>query len=68
MSESIPAGRLAMIPTSVDDAATIPIIDSEAPRLFVNKGSTGFFDIVELNIASIPVPHSNINDDKNLIF
>jgi len=39
----------------VDAAATRPITESDAPKSLVNKGRTGFFDIVELKIANMPV-------------
>ena len=49
-------------------AKGIRLLESEAPRAFVNSGRTGFFDIVELNIANIPVPHNSINGENNLFF
>jgi hypothetical protein len=56
-----------MIPTTVEEAAIRPIVDSDAPRLLVNRGNTGFFDMVELKIANIPVPHNRMKGE-NILF
>jgi len=53
-SESEPAGRLTKMPGMVDAEAIRPNEKPSAPRLEDNKGRTGFFDIVELSIASAP--------------
>ena len=52
-----------MIPMIVDAAATRPITESDAPKSFVNKGRTGFLDIVELNMANMPIPHNKIKGE-----
>jgi len=59
ISERTPAGRLTMIPTTVDAAAINPTVDTGTPSERMNKGSTGFLAIVELNIASPPVMHKS---------
>ncbi len=38
----------------VEAAAIMPSCAASAPRNLANRGSTGFFDIVELSIASAP--------------
>jgi len=53
-SESEPAGRLIRIPGMVDAEAIRPKEAPSAPKLSDSKGRTGFFDIVELSIASAP--------------
>jgi hypothetical protein len=45
-------------PIKAETAATIPTPDGSAPRWVANRGSTGLFDIVELNIAKSPVLQS----------
>jgi hypothetical protein len=57
LSESIPAGRLAIIPAKADIAATMPTPEGSAPRCEAKRGSTGLFEIVELKIAKNPVVH-----------
>ena len=54
LSESIPAGMLAIIPVKADTAATIPTTDGR-PEMCGKSGSTGLFDMVELNMAKSPV-------------
>ena len=52
MSDSMPAGRLTMIPTTVDAAAIKPTVETGTPIERMNKGKAGFLAIVELKIAS----------------
>jgi hypothetical protein len=54
-SESDAAGRLIKIPGMVEAEATMPSKSAGVPRLVANGLSTGFFDIVELNIANNPI-------------
>jgi len=65
LSENIPAGMLAMIPVKADTPAIIPTPAGPAPRYEVNIGSTGLFEIVELNMARSPEAQSKI---KGVIF
>ena len=58
MSESIPAGKLMMIPGTVEAAATTPMRAVGVSRLSAKGFSTGFFDIVELRMAKAPRTHS----------
>jgi hypothetical protein len=67
LSESIPAGRLAIIPAKAEIAATMPTPEGSAPRWEAKSGSTGLFEIVELKIAKKPVVH-NIRKGLNFIF
>ncbi|MBT9139298.1 MAG: hypothetical protein DDT31_01882 [Syntrophomonadaceae bacterium] len=61
LSENKPAGMLAIMPVNVDTAATMPTTDRSAPKCDAKSGSTGLFDIVELNIAKSPVLHKSMN-------
>lgn len=55
MSDKEPAGRDTMIPGMVEAGITRPPINpASAPRLLDSIGRTGFFDIVELRMASAP--------------
>lgn len=58
MSEREAAGRLISIPGIVEAAATKPMSSGGVPRLVAKGFSTGFFDIVELRIASAPMLHT----------
>jgi hypothetical protein len=52
---------LAMIPVKADTPAIIPTSAGFAPRYEENKGRTGLFEIVELNMANNPEVQSKIN-------
>jgi hypothetical protein len=64
LSENTPAGKLATIPVKADTPAIIPTPAGVAPIYAVNKGSTGLFAIVELNMANNPVVQSKIKGVK----
>jgi hypothetical protein len=57
-SDSEAAGRLTSIPGIVDAEATNPISSDGVPRLVAKGFRTGFFDIVELRMASAPITHT----------
>ena len=61
LSENIPAGILAIIPANADTPAMMPTPVGVAPRCSLNKGSTGLFEMVELNMANNPEIQSKIN-------
>jgi hypothetical protein len=63
MSDRIPAGRLTTIPTTVEAAAIKPTVETGTPIERMNKGSAGFFAIVELRIASPPIRHKSTKGD-----
>ena len=63
ISERIPAGRLTTIPTTVDAAAINPTVDMGTSRDRMNSGNTGFFAIVELQMARPPMIQSRMNGD-----
>jgi len=56
-----------MIPVTVEHPAMMPITKADAPRLSLNSGNTGFFDIVELKMANMPVPHNRMKGE-NILF
>jgi len=58
MSESEATGKLANIPGMVEADATRPIQPSGVPRFEAKGFNTGFFDIVELEIANNPMIQS----------
>ena len=58
MSEREAAGRLTSIPGIVEAEATKPISSEGVPRLVAKGFRTGFFDIVELRMASAPMIHN----------
>jgi hypothetical protein len=59
VSEREAAGRLTSIPGSVDAEATNPVQNPSGVSRLAAKGiKTGFLDIVELRIASIPITQS----------
>jgi len=60
LSENIPDGILAIMPVKADTPAIIPTPVGLAPRYAVNKGRTGLFEMVELNIANNPEVQSKI--------
>ncbi len=60
LSESKPAGMLAIIPVNAETDAIKPTPEGSAPRWVENRGSTGLLDIVELNMANSPVLQSSI--------
>ena len=60
-SERVAAGKLTIIPTIVDAAATKPSVLSGIPRDPANNGKTGLLAIVELKIASPPIMHRSKN-------
>jgi len=53
------SGILAIMPVKADTPAIIPTPVRLAPRYAVNKGRTGLFEIVELNMANNPEVQSN---------
>ncbi|MGB9756408.1 MAG: hypothetical protein ACPLVJ_01310, partial [Candidatus Bathyarchaeales archaeon] len=55
MSEREAAGKLTSIPGIVEAAPTTPLHSAGVPRLEAKGFKTGFFDIVELKIASTPI-------------
>jgi hypothetical protein len=57
ISEREAAGRLMRIPGTVEAPATRPSKSSGVPKLAANGFKTGFFDIVELNMAKEPTTH-----------
>src|SRR4030042_298311 len=67
ISDRMPAGRLTMIPTTVDAAAIKPTVEMGTPIERINNGSAGFLAIVELKMASPPIMHKSRKGDS-LIF
>ena len=63
ISESMPAGRLTMMPTSVEAAAIKPTVPMDTSRERIKRGSTGLLDIVELKMASPPIIQRRINGE-----
>ena len=61
LSESSPAGILAMMPVNADTPAIMPTPVGVAPRCAANKGSTGLLEMVELNMANKPEMQSKRN-------
>ena len=57
MSDNEPAGQLISMPGIVEAAATTPRRGRGVPKLFAKGFKTGFFDIVELNMANKPTTH-----------
>jgi hypothetical protein len=47
------------MPAKGEIAAITPIIDSSPPIADINKGKTGFFEIVVEKIAKKPIVHKN---------
>jgi hypothetical protein len=62
-SDNIPAGILAMIPVKADIPAMTPTPAGPAPRCSVNKGRTGLFEMVELNMANRPEAQRTIKGE-----
>ena len=60
LSENIPDGILAIMPVKADTPAIIPTPVGLAPRYAVNKGKTGLFEMVELNMANNPEVQSTM--------
>jgi len=63
ISESIPAGKLTTMPTTVEAAAINPTVPRGTSRARIKRGSTGLLDIVELKIASPPIIQRIIKGD-----
>jgi hypothetical protein len=59
ISERVAAGKLIIMPTTVEAAATKPSSWSVMPSELANRGSAGLLDIVELKIARPPIMQSN---------
>jgi hypothetical protein len=54
---------LITTPVKADTDAINPTPDGPAPKCAAKIGSTGLFDIVELNMAKSPALHNNINGE-----
>ncbi len=65
MSDSEPAGRLIRTPGTVEAAATVPINASGVFRLSAKGFKTGFFDIVELSMATAPTMHRMMKNEPS---
>jgi hypothetical protein len=64
MSDRMPAGRLTMIPTTVEAAAIKPTVETGTPMERINNGSAGFLAIVELKMASPPMMHKSMKGES----
>ncbi len=59
-SDEEAAGKLTNMPGIVEAAATMPVRSAGVPKLMAKGLRTGFFDMVELRIASAPTTHNMI--------